>query len=396
MENSNIILNALGYIQKETKRADISIEDVAVNAGFSVDYFNRIFLRHTGFSVMEYIRFTRLKKASFLLRTSESNILDIALDVGYDSHESFSRAFKKQYGKTPREYRESMKNTPVRYGYIANDTTSSRFMCEFPAFHQIDSDEAIDCLIEKNPKKWGAVSAIIYNWNGTKFFTDKDSNCEDFIAVDEFQAEKFFIEILSGDIEKIIRYYKLFMNISDNISFFSDLSDGEIISAFERSEINVNEIRRRKQYIYTGEGVETEELDLKLKIKRLEKCNLDDIRKWADEYGNDWKITESISKRENFGHVSVDIPYGIYVDEKMIGVFRTMNYELRGMIFCEMEGECILKKHSSDSLSRYVYIFILNEEAKSGKVIFDCTSDSSFLEKLGFENVNDSISVKFN
>ena len=98
MENSELITKALKYIKSENKNSEITIEDVAAHAGFSTDYFNRVFFAHTGFNVMEYVRFSRMKKATHLLRTTDKDVLDIALDCGYEAHESFTRAFKKQYG----------------------------------------------------------------------------------------------------------------------------------------------------------------------------------------------------------------------------------------------------------------------------------------------------------
>ena len=43
MENSELITKALNYIKSENKKSDITIDDVATHAGFSTDYFNRIF-----------------------------------------------------------------------------------------------------------------------------------------------------------------------------------------------------------------------------------------------------------------------------------------------------------------------------------------------------------------
>ena len=116
MENSELITKALKYIQSETNKGDITIDDVASHAGFSTDYFNRIFFAHTGFTIMEYVRFSRLKKAARLLRTSELDILTIALDCGYEAHESFSRAFKNQYGISPSEYRKKYEKVEAFYG----------------------------------------------------------------------------------------------------------------------------------------------------------------------------------------------------------------------------------------------------------------------------------------
>ena len=60
MENSELISKAINYIKTENSKSNITIEDVATQAGFSTDYFNRIFFAHTGFSIMEYVRFNRL------------------------------------------------------------------------------------------------------------------------------------------------------------------------------------------------------------------------------------------------------------------------------------------------------------------------------------------------
>ena len=94
MENSELITKALNYIRSENKKSDITIDDVASHAGFSTDYFNRVFFAHTGFNIMEYIRFSRLKKAAHLLRQTNNDILDIALDCGYEAHESFQELLR--------------------------------------------------------------------------------------------------------------------------------------------------------------------------------------------------------------------------------------------------------------------------------------------------------------
>ena len=60
MENHELVTKALGYIDRSFRSGDMTIEAIAAKAGFSTDYFNRIFRAHTGFSVMEYVRFRRL------------------------------------------------------------------------------------------------------------------------------------------------------------------------------------------------------------------------------------------------------------------------------------------------------------------------------------------------
>ena len=155
MENSELITKALDYIRRENQHSGITIEDVAAHAGFSTDYFNRIFQAHTGFTVMEYVRFRRMKKAAHLLRTTNLEVLDIALDCGYEAHESFSRAFKKHYGVSPAEYRKQTEKTEAFYGDFFNDTVGTRLCHEFPGFRIADTDEVIDFMLETNALKYG-------------------------------------------------------------------------------------------------------------------------------------------------------------------------------------------------------------------------------------------------
>jgi AraC family transcriptional regulator len=61
----------------------------------------------TGMSVMEYVRGRRLSEAAAHLARGAANILDLALESGYASHEAFSRAFRTQFGMTPEEVRRN-------------------------------------------------------------------------------------------------------------------------------------------------------------------------------------------------------------------------------------------------------------------------------------------------
>jgi AraC family transcriptional regulator len=67
----------------------------------SVFNFQRMFSFITNVSVLEYVRRRRLTLAAFELQNSNLKIIDIAIKYGYDSHESFTRAFQKLHGITP-------------------------------------------------------------------------------------------------------------------------------------------------------------------------------------------------------------------------------------------------------------------------------------------------------
>ena len=85
---------------------DISRVAVARAAGFSPWHFERIFKSLAKETLAAYVRARRLARALDRLAGSELRVLDIALLAGFDSQESFARAFKKAFGLTPTEYRK--------------------------------------------------------------------------------------------------------------------------------------------------------------------------------------------------------------------------------------------------------------------------------------------------
>ncbi|MFZ0474054.1 MAG: AraC family transcriptional regulator [Halobacillus sp.] len=82
---------------------DVSIEEIASQANTSVFHFQRMFTLLTETPVAEYLRRRRLTLAAHELSKTNIKVIDIALKYGYDTPESFAKAFKKQHGITPRE-----------------------------------------------------------------------------------------------------------------------------------------------------------------------------------------------------------------------------------------------------------------------------------------------------
>ena len=67
--------------------------------------FSRLFSMNTGWPVMRYVRSRRLTRAARALAQGAPDILHVALDAGYGSHEAFTRAFRDLFGVTPEEVR---------------------------------------------------------------------------------------------------------------------------------------------------------------------------------------------------------------------------------------------------------------------------------------------------
>lgn len=96
------IQNAINYIENRLTD-EIDLELVAKEAACSEFYFQRIFSILCGVTLGDYIRNRRLTLAGNELCVSETKVIDIALKYGYESPESFTRAFTRFHGITPSE-----------------------------------------------------------------------------------------------------------------------------------------------------------------------------------------------------------------------------------------------------------------------------------------------------
>jgi AraC family transcriptional regulator len=81
-------------------------ETLAAVAGFSIPHFHRVFTAQVGESAASYVRRLRLERAARKLRMGAVDITEVALAAGYDSHAAFSKAFRQQFGLSPREFRQ--------------------------------------------------------------------------------------------------------------------------------------------------------------------------------------------------------------------------------------------------------------------------------------------------
>lgn len=84
-----------------------SVDDIAAAVGLHKIYLQRIFKKHTGQTIWNYLTDIRLKKAASFLEASDIPIGEIDSMVGIHSRQSFYQNFKKYYHMSPKEYRES-------------------------------------------------------------------------------------------------------------------------------------------------------------------------------------------------------------------------------------------------------------------------------------------------
>ncbi len=100
------VQGTIEFIEQNLKE-NLSLSDVAAYSGYSVAHFCRIFSAIVKLPVMEYIRKRKLSLAMKDIVMTNHRILDIALDYGFESHETFLRAFTHMYQMSPSVCRKS-------------------------------------------------------------------------------------------------------------------------------------------------------------------------------------------------------------------------------------------------------------------------------------------------
>ena len=100
------IHQAIQYIE-EHLREELTIREIAQQAALSPFYFQKGFAMLCGMTVGDYIRQRRLSAAGLEVLTTDRKIIDIALEFGYDSPDSFTKAFVRFHGLTPAALRKS-------------------------------------------------------------------------------------------------------------------------------------------------------------------------------------------------------------------------------------------------------------------------------------------------
>lgn len=105
MDWVRVMQESIDYIESNlTSR--LTPEEIAGSVYVSRCHFQRVFSLLSGMSVSEYIRMRRMTLAGQALSLSDARVIDVAMDYGYDSPESFCKAFVRFHGVNPSQSRE--------------------------------------------------------------------------------------------------------------------------------------------------------------------------------------------------------------------------------------------------------------------------------------------------
>lgn len=407
MENRDLIKNAIKYINNLGSNAT-TLDDVAKKAGFSTDHFNRIFRNYTGFNVMEYVKFRKLNRAARMLRASpDRDILSIALDSGYESHEGFTRAFKEQYGQTPSKYRENMKGKQFIFADLElNATAVAEFSHVLSGFIEKDANDTIDWLLEKDAKRYG-YTAITIAINGSKIVSDKDSFENGFVMIENFFENPYLTLVLENlcDLRNYIDRLLLFKPGHIDCIFRENVSFEDVKSALDGIEFK--NIREKNETMYFGEPFvlpeESEKYDIHVlesqdleAVEQFISCYSDTMFQKSGGYGLKDLLTQPLAQRP------LSQPFGVFDGKKLLAISYDGLQSTHG--FCI--NDCVHTPNLPDTPNdaiKYLYLTATNAAMEKGFIPFEDAQFGKYAKEhggfdafeLGFKKVNTVYSIDF-
>ncbi|WP_128896555.1 helix-turn-helix domain-containing protein [Longirhabdus pacifica] len=125
MEYIELMQEVIDYIEQHLDE-QLSVDDICQYSGYSKYHFQRLFYAVTGETIGHYMMNRRLTEAATLLLESNKSVVSIAMDTGFQSHEVFTRAFQRNFHKSPSSFRKSgslskyFTKYPIQLSYLYN------------------------------------------------------------------------------------------------------------------------------------------------------------------------------------------------------------------------------------------------------------------------------------
>ena len=192
---------AINYIEEHLSD-DLKVEDIATKVCISPFYFQKAFSLLCGFSVGEYIRYRRLANAGNDLLTTDEKIIDIAMKYGYDSPDSFTKAFTRFHGSTPTAVRKNGQTiktfAPLKLKFLLEGGYIMDYkIVEKEAFKVIGVSKTFnsDTSYKEIPLFWkqhwqAGNEKYIYGMYGVCIETKEKSKEFEYLIADDYDAEK--------------------------------------------------------------------------------------------------------------------------------------------------------------------------------------------------------------
>lgn len=205
------IQNALAYIEAHLTE-ELEIGEIAKQAYVSRFYFQRLFGALCGVGVGEYIRCRRLTLAGEELAGTRAKVIDIAAKYGYDSPDSFNRAFQRFHGITPTAARKAgavlRVYAPIKIKQIKEDGNMLAYkIVEKPQFTVVGVSRVFqaDTSYQEIPKFWdevmGRENCPVKGMYGVCLEPDEKETQFAYVIADNYIPQ---LEIPEGCVVKVI------------------------------------------------------------------------------------------------------------------------------------------------------------------------------------------------
>jgi len=389
MENRELVSKAVEYAKLHADMYELSVKDIADAAGFSLDYFNRIFFMHTGFTVMAYVSYIRMKKAALPLRNTEKTVLEIALECGYESQEGFTRAFIKKYAVSPGEYRKQKKNSIITHADLVDQSVAARFLHENPDFRAVEPDDVIDWLMEQDVKKYGRFCAGIHCMGMTIAAPEGDFR-RGFLAIRDDLKGGHHLDIVTEDVRLLENWVGRF---KENISIYSMAGENEIQALLKGKTVEYQPL-----CVYSGEMQEYSMPD-SVTVRRLTANDLNSIQNWAA--GQNTAYIRHLMTPEHYQDETT-LEYGVFLEDELIAVAGCGVDEVHGV---RLNDCCIIRFAQGKERKEWyrpVYLAVTEDMWRQGIIPCEVMQFGELAQKhggfeatdVGFEIVNRIYSVR--
>lgn len=191
---------AIEYIE-ENITEDLTIAGIASQVNLSAFYFQKGFAMLCGYTVGEYIRMRRLSLAGSELLSSDVKVIDLAVKYGYDSSDSFTKAFTRFHGSTPTDVRKN--RAPLKSfarlhiklslegGSVMEYRIEEKAAFKVMGISKVFSYESANTDI---PKYWdevygGAAGKLVVGMYGICFDAEMSGNQFRYMIADDLQEE---------------------------------------------------------------------------------------------------------------------------------------------------------------------------------------------------------------
>lgn len=190
----DVISKMIKYINKNYKKK-ITLDRLAQESNYNSSYVSQLFKSYLGINFYDYLTRVRLREATRELSQSENKILEIALEHGFPDIKAFNSTFKKNFGKSPTEYRKQLNSENRKYDIIfkkqfvsVEDERVNNKLKEYVSYKDShcpgskNNNDSLKC--EKNIQR-------------TKFMTEMSNKLKE-LTVELVQTTNFLEEEIKG------------------------------------------------------------------------------------------------------------------------------------------------------------------------------------------------------